>query len=109
VRLAGGAILALVPLALALSHWATGAIAHPERARQLSIAIGNRPFDSATHQPSSQHWTMPDLELSISPPSVLLSIENAGTGAESDPETPVVFPGYLLPDDNHEEAAHGGS
>jgi hypothetical protein len=40
---------------------------------------------------------------------VLLSIEPLGTSADSDVEAPVVFPGYLLPDDNREEPAHGGS
>jgi hypothetical protein len=40
---------------------------------------------------------------------VLLSIEPVGTTADSDVEIPVVFPGYLLPDDNREEPAHGGS
>jgi hypothetical protein len=41
-------------------------------------------------------------------PSVLLSIETTGAAADADNETPVVLPGYLLPDDNHEEAAHEG-
>ena len=40
---------------------------------------------------------------------ILLSIEPVGTTLESDVEAPVVFPGYLLPDDNREEPAHGGS
>jgi hypothetical protein len=40
---------------------------------------------------------------------VLLSIEPLGTSADFDAEAPVVFPGYLLPDDNREEPAHGGS
>jgi hypothetical protein len=40
---------------------------------------------------------------------ILLSIEPVGATAESDVETPVLFPGYLLPDDNREEPAHGGS
>lgn len=40
---------------------------------------------------------------------ILLSIEPVGATAESDVETPVLFPGYLLPDDNKEEPAHGGS
>jgi hypothetical protein len=40
---------------------------------------------------------------------VLLSIEPVGTTADSDIDTSVVFPGYLLPDDNREEPAHGGS
>ena len=42
-------------------------------------------------------------------PRVLLSIEPVGTTAESDAEAPVVFPGYLLPEDTHEESAHEGS
>jgi hypothetical protein len=42
-------------------------------------------------------------------PRVLLSIEPVGTTAESDAEAPVVFPGYLLPADTHEESAHEGS
>ena len=44
-----------------------------------------------------------------SPASVLLSIEPVGTAVDSDTETPVVFPGYLLPDDHHEEPVHEGS
>jgi hypothetical protein len=40
---------------------------------------------------------------------VLLSIEPAGTALESELEGPVVLPGYVLPDDNREEPAHGGS
>jgi hypothetical protein len=40
---------------------------------------------------------------------ILLSIEPVGTAADSDNETPVVFPGYLLPDDHHEEPIHEGS
>ncbi len=38
------------------------------------------------------------------PPAVFLSIE--APGRESEP--PVVFPGYLLPDDGNEEPAHAG-
>jgi hypothetical protein len=39
----------------------------------------------------------------------LLSIEPVGPTADSDADAPVVFPGYLLPVENHEEAAHEGS
>jgi hypothetical protein len=42
-------------------------------------------------------------------PQVLLSIEPAGTAADLGSEISVVFPGYLLPDDNHEDPAHEGS
>ena len=47
--------------------------------------------------------------MTTSPTPVLLSVEPVGTAVDSDTETPVVFPGYLLPDDNHEEPAHEGS
>jgi hypothetical protein len=43
------------------------------------------------------------------PPVISISIEPAAgvTGTEAEP--PVVFPGYLLPDDDSEEPAHAGS
>ena len=47
--------------------------------------------------------------MTTSPTPVLLSIEPVGTAVDSDTETPVVFPGYLLPDDHHEEPVHEGS
>jgi hypothetical protein len=42
-------------------------------------------------------------------PTVRLSIEPVGVTADAEAEAPVVFPGYLLPEDNHEESAHEGS
>jgi hypothetical protein len=42
-------------------------------------------------------------------PQVLLSIEPAGAAADLGCEIPVVFPGYVLPDDNREDPAHEGS
>ncbi|QEH32974.1 hypothetical protein OJF2_14660 [Aquisphaera giovannonii] len=39
-------------------------------------------------------------------PAVLLSVEAIGRAAD---EATVVFPGYLLPDDSHEEKPHEGS
>jgi hypothetical protein len=44
------------------------------------------------------------------PPAVSISIEPvlAGAPAELESEPPVVLPGYLLPADGAEEAAHAG-
>ena len=44
-----------------------------------------------------------------SPGVVVLSIEPAGAGPGTDTEVPVVFPGYVLPDDSLEDSAHEGS
>jgi len=41
-------------------------------------------------------------------PLVWLSIEPVETSLDADPEPPVVFPGYLLPDDRREESTHEG-
>jgi hypothetical protein len=38
----------------------------------------------------------------------VLSIESVA-GTPADAEVPIVFPGYVLPDDSLEEPAHGGS
>jgi hypothetical protein len=43
------------------------------------------------------------------PPAISISIEPAGLAPYADAESPVVFPGYLLPDDGCEEKAHAGS
>jgi hypothetical protein len=40
---------------------------------------------------------------------VLLSIESAAPPASAEADVPVVFPGYLLPDDSREEPGHEGS
>jgi hypothetical protein len=43
------------------------------------------------------------------PPAISISIEPAVLAPYADAESPVVFPGYLLPDDGCEEKAHAGS
>jgi hypothetical protein len=42
-------------------------------------------------------------------PTISISIEPAALAPYADAESPVVFPGYLLPDDGREEPAHAGS
>jgi hypothetical protein len=44
----------------------------------------------------------------VRPPSVSISIEQSALGPRVEPEPPVVLPGYLLPADGPEEAAHAG-
>jgi hypothetical protein len=43
------------------------------------------------------------------PPVISISIEPAVLAPYAEAESPVVFPGYLLPDDGCEEPAHAGS
>jgi hypothetical protein len=43
------------------------------------------------------------------PPAISISIEPAALAPYAEAESPVVFPGYLLPDDGCEEPAHAGS
>jgi hypothetical protein len=42
-------------------------------------------------------------------PTISISIEPAALVPYAGAESPVVFPGYLLPDDGGEEPAHAGS
>jgi hypothetical protein len=104
VRLTGLAILALSCATATWNHWRS-------TAKQLWLA--------PAYVSASAHAAMPGAaagtglaETSRSATHllpILLSIEPVGTSAESDVEARVVFPGYLLPDDNREEPAHGGS
>jgi len=43
------------------------------------------------------------------PPTISISIEPAALAPHVEAGSPVVFPGYLLPDDSSEERAHAGS
>src|SRR5262245_2935355 len=74
-----------------------------------SAVMVSRPYvasDMNSARPIS--WNHP-LRSGSSAPSVLLSIDPVGAPFEDDVETRVILPGYLLPDDNHEEPAHEGS
>jgi hypothetical protein len=50
-----------------------------------------------------------DLVSTRNPPVISISIEPAVGGACTEAEPPVVFPGYLLPDDDTEGTVHAGS
>jgi hypothetical protein len=104
VRMTGFAILALSCVTATWNHWRSpgkqlwfaptslSTLAHPARPGSAAGTDLAETSQTATH-------LLP----------ILLSIEPVGTSAEADVEAPVVFPGYLLPDDNREEPAHGGS
>jgi hypothetical protein len=98
IRMAAFAGLAFAPVFLAASAWclhATRPLSAAEvgsLSRSIDLADSNAGDDS-----------------DAAPTAVLISIEPAGGAIEAEAETPVVFPGYLLPDDHREEAVHEGS
>ena len=108
VRVAGYALLGFLPLLMALTHWTDAqSIRHPG-ARLLSLQSRPSRGEAPAGEAGPEVWH----SVSAATPSltpVLLSVEPVGTAVDSDTETPVVFPGYLLPDDHHEEPLHEGS
>ncbi len=107
VRVAGYTLLGLLPLVLAWSRWTDAqSIEHP--GSRLSSLPSHRSGADADVGTDPGVWNSA-AAVPASPAPVLLSIEPVGTAVDSDTETPVVFPGYLLPDDHHEEPVHEGS
>ncbi|MGA2699758.1 MAG: hypothetical protein ABSH35_01495 [Isosphaeraceae bacterium] len=108
VRVAGYTLLGLLPLLLAWSHWTDAqSIQHPG-SRLLSLPSHRSGGEAPDGGTDHGAWNSAS-GVTTSPTPVLLSIEPVGTAVDSDTETPVVFPGYLLPDDHHEEPVHEGS
>lgn len=106
--MAGYTLLGLLPLLLAWSHWTDAQSIRRPVSRLLSLPSrrsGREAPDGGT-DPGAR---ISASAATTSPTPVLLSIEPVGTAVDSDTETPVVFPGYLLPDDHHEEPVHEGS
>lgn len=90
VRWTAYALLALFPPALsALAYW---------EGRQAALLEIRGPSAEVKADPEPEPL----------PPRISLSIEPAPTLAPAESEAPVVIPGYLLPDDGLEEAAHAG-
>jgi hypothetical protein len=104
--MAGYACLVLVPLALVWSQWSSARAAHLLAAAYASLPAGQGHLAPPPAALEEDSW-----ESGSSAPAVLLSIEPVGTAVDSESETLVVFPGYLLPaeSDMHEEPAHAGS
>jgi hypothetical protein len=103
VRLAARVVLGALCLAFILS---CGAVARsgqrPVRLLLSMPALPRLSVGSPHADDRSEVWPP-------ARPTVLLSIEPAGSAVESDEDSPVVLPGYLLPDDLREEPAHEGS
>ncbi|MGO9815140.1 MAG: hypothetical protein ACLP53_30775 [Isosphaeraceae bacterium] len=108
VRVAGYTLLGLLLLVLAWSHWTGAQSSHHSGSRLLSLPTRWSEGEAAEEETRPGAWNSAAAAPTF-PARVLLSIEPVGTAADSDTETPVVFPGYLLPDDHHEEPAHEGS
>lgn len=94
IRMAAFAGLAFAPVFLAAGVW---------------CLHSTRPLAAAEVASFSRSVEAADSEADATPTAVLISIEPAGGVIEAETETPVVFPGYLLPDDHREEAVHEGS
>jgi hypothetical protein len=107
VRVGGCVLLALVPLFAACTLGWSG---RPARVLACSIAEATAPdqgFDgSALPRDRSNRSAEPP---NGSPGVVVLSIEPAVLAPGTDAEFPVVFPGYVLPDDSLEGSTHEGS
>jgi hypothetical protein len=97
VRLAGCAVLALVPI---VSACTIGWSSRPDRILPCSIldpSQGLEPLDQ-TGQPAV-----------TSSGEVVLSVEPVVTVPGTAAEAPVIFPGYVLSDDSREGSLHEGS
>jgi hypothetical protein len=109
IRLAGCVLLALMILGLAVNAWWTSQTGWLLLADHLST----RPGPTELADPKLLPGRKPPLNQwggsVVCVPSLTLSIEPLTTTPSSDTEIPVVFPGYVLPDDNLEEPAHEGS
>jgi hypothetical protein len=71
--------------------------------RVVACSIADAPADgSSSGQPGDQATALP------SPRVVVRSIEPALAPPTGRADVPVVFPGYVLPDDNFEDRAHEG-
>jgi hypothetical protein len=106
VRLMGCALLALAPLVSAGTMAWSG-----KTSRVVACSISDPASDgdpSGSHDGRASTSGRPRAAVG-SPGVVLLSIEPAVVSPGSDADVPVVFPGYVLPDDSHEDKTHEGS
>ena len=107
VRVAGYALLALAPL---FGACALGRPDRPARVLACSIAEATAPERVLASNGDPRDAYRPSLDSPGSSPGVVILSSGAAapaSGAESD--VPVVFPGYVLPDDSLEESTHEGS
>jgi hypothetical protein len=111
VRLAGCALIALVPI---ISACTLGWSNRPDRIVACAIRDPLR-IESTTDRPVFAENRKivppgPDEQAAIAlSEAVLLSIEPVAVAPASAIEAPVIFPGYVLPDDSREDSLHEGS
>jgi hypothetical protein len=107
VRIGGCALLALAPL---LAACTLGWSSRPARVLACSIAqatASDNGFQASTvpRDPAGGSMEAPVGIQRV----VLLSVEPSAIAPGTDTENPVVFPGYVLPDDSLEDSTHEGS
>jgi hypothetical protein len=107
IRIAGCALLVLAPLFSACTlGWSTGPV------RVLACSINEA--RAADRDPTltangSELPARPEIPAVDSRGVVVLSIEPAAMSPATDSDVPVIFPGYVLPDDSLEGSTHEGS
>jgi hypothetical protein len=106
VRVAGCALLALMPL---VSACTMGWSSRPSRVVACSIADVTALKNNLAVAAPSDRGLAPVTNALGANEAVVLSVEPAGLVPGDSTEVPVVFPGYVLPDDSLEDAAHEGS
>jgi hypothetical protein len=110
LRLAGWVVLALAPLASGGAlGW--GSLASRAVDRPVGNAVASTGNRGEVAFPLEPNWRAGEVSAgSLAPPSVVvLSIEPVVGAPAADAEVPIIFPGYVLPDDSLEEPAHEGS
>lgn len=107
VKVAGCALLALAPLLAASTLRQSD---RPARVLACSIAEARSPdrVSEIGANPVGLKNHSLDTPLNYTG-DVVLSSGAAAPADATDPEVPVVFHGYVLPDDSHEESTHEGS
>jgi hypothetical protein len=107
VRVAGYALLALAPL---FGACALGRPDRPARVLACSIAEATAPEPVLASSGHSRDAYRPSVDSpGSSPGAVILSRGAAAPASGGESDVPVVFPGYVLPDDTLEESTHEGS
>jgi hypothetical protein len=107
VRVGGCALLALAPLLAACTLGWSG---RPARVLACSIAEATAPDQRSDSSGLPRDPSNQSVDTRVgSRGVVVLSIEPAALAPGTDTEIPVVFPGYVLPDDSLEDSTHEGS
>ena len=109
VRFAGYAMLALVPIASACT---IGWSSRPDRILACSISDPvqlTAESGSFANAPQLGVGSKSPQRTIASPEGIALSNDQAASIPGAVAEAPVVFPGYVLPDDSREDSLHEGS